>query len=233
MIGSANRDASGRVITASMKSKIKRLRTWDSRSPVDRWTESTLKHGLMEIKRLKDKLAVSDAVMKRAAHLFRKAMEMGMVRGRSIDKIAASIMYVACRESDTIRDLNDMERASNVKRNDITRIYRIIVAEMGLSMPVTDPARCISKIAGILELPEKTIRQAITILHNAKKNGSLAGKSPIVLAASALYMASIENDNSKTQLEISNASGISGVSVRNVANFLKKLQCPPSDPTTL
>ena len=229
VIGRADRDASGRVITSLMKSNIKRLRTLDGRSPVDRRTAGSLKHGLMEIKRLKDKLAVSDAVMERAAHLFRKAVEINMTRGRSLGGLAASIMYVACRETDTVRDLNDIERASNVKRRDITRIYRMIVIEMGLSMPVTDPARCVSKIAGALEVSEKTIRKAIDILQNAKKNGRPAGKSPIVLAAAALYMAGMESDNPKTQFEVSNASGVSGVSVRNVAIFLKKLQCPPPD----
>ena len=229
VIGSTNRDSSGRVITLSMKSNIKRLRVLDGRSPVDKRTAGSLKYGLLEIKRLKDKLAVSDAVMERAAYLFRKAVEVNMTRGRSLGVLAAAIMYVACRETDTIRDLNDMERASNVKRRDITRIYRMLVVEMGLIMPVTDPVRHVSKIAGSLKLSEKTTRQAMTILQNAKENGSLAGKSPIVLAAAALYMASIESDDPKTQLEIVNASGISGVSVRNVSIFLKKLQCPPPD----
>ena len=78
VIGSTNRDSSGRVITLSMKSNIKRLRVLDGRSPVDKRTAGPLKYGLLEIKRLKDKLAVSDAVMKRAAYLFRKAVEINM-----------------------------------------------------------------------------------------------------------------------------------------------------------
>lgn len=229
VIGSTDRDASGRAITLSMKSNIKRLRTLDGRSPVDRRTADSLKHGLMEIKRLKDKLAVSDAVMERAAHLFRKAVENNMTRGRSLGGFAAAITYVACRETDTVRDINDIELASNVKRRDITRIYRMIVVEMGLSMPVTDPVRCVSKIAGALEVSEKTIRQATVILQTAKKNGIPAGKSPIVLAAAALYLAGMESDNPKTQFEVANASGVSGVSVRNVGIFLKKLQCLPPD----
>ena len=213
VIGRANRDSSGRVITSSMKSNIKRLRVLDDRSPTDRRTAGPLKYGLMEIKRLKDKLSVSDAVMERAAHLFRKAVEVNMTHGRSLGELAAAIMYVACRETDTVRDLNDIERASNAKRRDITRIYRMLVVEMGLVMPVTDPVRCVSKIAGSLEVSEKTIRKAITILQNAKKNGSIDGKSPIVLAGAALYMAGMESDDPKTQFEVSNASGISGVSV--------------------
>ena len=229
VIGGTNRDASGRILTASMKSKIKRLRTQDDRSPADKRAARTLKHGLTKINRLKDKLSVSDAVMERAAYLFRKAMKMDMVRGRSIDKIVASIMYAACRESGTIRDLNDMERASNVKRKDIAKTYRHMIFEMGLTIPVTDPVRCVPKIASRLGLPETTSRRAIAMLNRAKNSGDLSGRSPTGLAAAALYMSCMENHDGKTQRELAMASDISMVSIRNVVLFLRSLPCMASE----
>ena len=223
VIGQTNKDASGNALTVAMKSKIKRLRTWDGRSQADGRVASTLKHGLIEINRLKDKLAVSDAVMERAAYLFRKAIDMKIVRGRSVSRIVASAMYAACRESGTIRDLNEVARASNVKRRNIARTYRYMVVEMGLTMPVTDPVKCVPKIASRLSLQETTSRHAINMLNNARKNGDLSGKSPAGLAAAALYMSCVENDDGKTQRELAKASGMTTMSVRNSVKFLTGL----------
>ena len=232
VIGQTNKDASGNALTVTMKSKIKRLRTWDDRSPADGPAARTLKPGIIEISRLKDKLAVSDAVMERAAYLFRKAVDMRIVRGRPVSKIVASAMYAACRESGTIRDLNDVARASNVKRGDIARTYRYMVVEMGLTMPVTDPVKCVPKISSRLDLPETTSRHAVTMLNNAKKNGDLSGKSPAGLAAAALYMSCVENDDGKTQRELAKASGMTAMSVRNSVKFLTGLLCTGSVTTT-
>ncbi len=229
VIGGTNRDASGRTLTAAMKYTIKRLRTQDDRSLADRWTAHTLKHGLTKINRLKDKLSVSDAVMERTAYLFKKAMEMGLVRGRSIDMIVTSVMYAACRESGTIRDLNDMVRASNIRRKNVARTYRHMVVEMDLRIPVTDPVRCVPKIASRLGLPETTSRRAIAMLNMAKNGGDLSGRSPTGLAAAALYMSCVENHDNKTQRELAMASDISMVSIRNVVLFLRSLPCMASE----
>ncbi|MFQ5970116.1 MAG: transcription initiation factor IIB family protein, partial [Nitrososphaerales archaeon] len=84
IIGRIGRDATGKPLSASMKSMIERLRTWDSRSqfhgPVDR----NFRKAFGELDKLKDKLAVGDAVIEKSAYIYRKALEKGLVRGRSI-----------------------------------------------------------------------------------------------------------------------------------------------------
>ncbi|MEK6931819.1 MAG: TFIIB-type zinc ribbon-containing protein, partial [Thermoproteota archaeon] len=61
IINPMNKDASGKPLTASMKSTIERLRTWDSRSQVHESVDRNLRQALSELNRLKDKLALSDA----------------------------------------------------------------------------------------------------------------------------------------------------------------------------
>ena len=83
IINPANRDASGRPLTASMKSTIERLRTWDSRSQVHEPVDRNFRQAFSELNRLKDKLAISEAVIEKAAYIYRKALDKGLVRGRS------------------------------------------------------------------------------------------------------------------------------------------------------
>ena len=43
-----------------------------------------------------EKLAVRDEVIERAAYIYRKAVERGVTRGRSIIQISAAALYAAC-----------------------------------------------------------------------------------------------------------------------------------------
>ncbi len=90
-------------------------------------------------------------------------------------------------------------------------------------MPVFDPVRGISRIASIVELSEKTKRKAIAILNQAKKLGEIAGKDPMGIAAAALYLACITTGESKSQKEISIASGVTEVTIRNRCAGLRKM----------
>jgi len=73
IINPVNKDASGRPLAASMKSTIERLRTWDSRSQVHEPVDRNFRQAFSELNRLKDKLAISDAVIEKAAYIYRKA----------------------------------------------------------------------------------------------------------------------------------------------------------------
>src|SRR5579863_1890832 len=110
IIGPADKDASGKPLSASMKSTIERLRTWDSRSQVHEPVDRNFRQAFSELDRLKDKLALSDAVIEKTAYIYRKGLERGLTKGRSISGLIAAALYMACRESSTPRTLNEIAR---------------------------------------------------------------------------------------------------------------------------
>jgi len=61
------------------------------------------------------------------------------------------------------------------------------------------------------------------LLNKAKKIGMVAGKDTMGIAAAALYLACISSGGSKTLYEISIASGVTEVTIRNRCAGLKKL----------
>jgi transcription initiation factor TFIIB len=165
--------------------------------------------------KLKDKLALTNAVIEKAAYIYRKAMEKKLVRGRSIQGLVAACLYAACRTTETPRTLDDIAKGINIKRKDVARCYRLIFRELELKMPVVDPVNGVSRIASIAELGEKTKRKAIKILNEAKRTGLTAGKDPMGIAAAALYLACISTGEVKSQKDISIASGVTEVTIRN------------------
>ena len=156
VIGAEDRDAAGRSLPASMKAAIERLRTWDGRSQVHEPVDRNLRQAFSELDRLADKLNLSDAVIEKAAYIYRKALEKGLVRGRSISALIAASLYAACRDTETPRTLKDVAAACNIKKKDIARCYRLLLREMDLRMPVVDPTKCVSRIASKAGLSEKT-----------------------------------------------------------------------------
>ena len=75
IIGTANKDATGKPLSSSMKKSIDRLRTWDSRSQANSSLERNLRQALNEMSKLKDKLSLTDTVFEKAAYIYRKGNE--------------------------------------------------------------------------------------------------------------------------------------------------------------
>ncbi len=215
IINPMNKDSSGKPLTSTMKSTIERLRTWDSRSKVHASADKNLREALNQLSTLKDKLSLSDSVVEKASYIYRKALERGLVKGRSISALIAASLYAACRDTETPRTLKDVADAGNIKKKDISRCYRILHQELGLKMPVVDPIQCIARIASKLGMTEKTKRYAAKLLKVANEHEESAGKDPMGLAAAALYMACIKNDEYVTQRDIAEASNVTEVTVRN------------------
>ena len=223
IIGTQNKDSTGKPLTSAMKSSIERLRTWDSRTQAHSSAERNLRQALNEMDKLKDKLALTDAVIEQAAYIYRKSMEKKLVRGRSIQGLVAACLYASCRNTETPRTLDDIAKGINIRRKDVARCYRLIFRELELKMPVVDPVKGVSRIASIAKLTEKSKRKAINILEKAKKLGIVAGKDPMGIAAAALYLACISTGESKSQKDISIASGVTEVTIRNRCAGLRKM----------
>jgi transcription initiation factor TFIIB len=222
VIGRADKDASGNRIDVSMRSTMDRLRAWDFRTQAHTPTDRNLRQAFSELERLKDKLGLSDVIIEKTAYIYRKAQERGLVRGRTISSVLAAAIYIACREIGTSRTLKDIAFISNIKRKDIARTYRLLVLELNYKIPMVDPIKCVVRVANKADLSEKTKRQAMNIMHNVTKSGISAGKDPMGLAASVLYLSCLSTGESRTQTDIAEAAGVTEVTVRNRYKNLKR-----------
>jgi transcription initiation factor TFIIB len=221
IIGRPDKDAAGQRINTAMRSAMERLRTWDFRTQVHTSTDRNLIQAFSELNRLKDRLGLPDSIVEKTAYIYRKAQERMLIRGRTVSGILAAAIYIACRESGTPRTLKDISEGSNVKLKEIARSYRMLYFELDLKMPIIDPIRCIAKVANKSKLSEKTKRQAAEIMNIVTKKEFSAGKDPMGIAASVLYLASLKNGENITQKHIANAAGVTEVTVRNRTKDLK------------
>lgn len=223
VIGRENKDASGQKIDTAMHSQIERLRTWDLRTRMHTSGDRNFMKAFGQLNRLKEKLGLSDTIVEKAAYTYRKVQERGLIRGRTIDSMLAASVYSACREMETPRTIKDIAAKSNVKRKDVARSYRLLVLELGVRIPVVNPMKCVARVANKLSISEKTKHQAFNIMDEVINKKINAGKEPMGLAATVLYVSSIKTDEKIPQKDIAAASGVTEVTIRNRFKELKKL----------
>jgi transcription initiation factor TFIIB len=221
-IGRVDRDAFGRKLPLQTRLQMWRLRKWQIRSRVHSSVDRNLAQAMAELDRLSDKSYIPPSVKEKAAVIYRKALDKGLVRGRSIAAIAAASLYAACRDTSTPRTLREIAEASLVDKKDVARCYRLLLRELGVQMPIADPLTYISKIAERTGISGRTQGLAIQILSDAKRRRAAAGKDPMGLAAAALYLACLQNNEKKTQKDIAEAAGVTEVTVRNRYKSLKR-----------
>jgi transcription initiation factor TFIIB len=215
IIGRTDRDASGQKIDAAMRSTMDRLRIWDYRTQIHSATDRNLRNAFFKLDILKDRLGLSDSIVEKAAYIYRKAQERGLIRGRTISGVLAAAIYIACREMGISRTLKDIAAYSNVKLKEVAKSYRLLCIELDLKVPIVDPMKYIAKVANKANLSEKTKRQAAEIMDNVTKREASLGKNPMGLAASVLYISSLKNGENVTQYHLSNAAGVTEVTLRN------------------
>jgi transcription initiation factor TFIIB len=206
-----------------------RLRKWQIRSRVHSSIDRNLAQAMTELDRLSDKVSAPAAVKEKAALIYRKALDEGLVRGRSIAAIAAASLYAACRTTGTPRNLREISEASLVDKKDVARCYRLLLRKLDFRMPIADPLIYLTKIAQRSDISGQIQADAVKIINQAKSKHASAGKDPMGLAAAALYIACKQAGEKKTQKDIADAAGVTEVTVRNRFKNLKrqlKLELP-------
>jgi transcription initiation factor TFIIB len=221
-ISQVDRDAFGRKLPLSTRLQMWRLRKWQIRSRVHSSIDRNLAQAMAELDRLAGKVYIPPPIKEKAAVIYRKALDKGLVRGRSINAIAAAALYAACRKSGTPRSLREIAEASFVDRKDLARCYRLLLRELDFHMPIVDPLTYVSKIAEKTGISGKTQGAAIAILREARRKRVASGKDPMGLAAAALYIACLQHNEKKTQKNIAEAAGVTEVTVRNRYKVLIK-----------
>jgi transcription initiation factor TFIIB len=109
-----------------------------------------------------------------------------------------------------------------VKFKEISRSYKLLLEALEIDVSIPDPTKAIVKVGSSLGLSEKTVREALMVLDEIRKQGSTAGKEPTGLAGTLLYLMSLKNGDKVTQKEISEAAGVTEVTIRNRAREIKE-----------
>jgi transcription initiation factor TFIIB len=214
-IGWQDKDAYGNSLNSRQRQKMQRLRTWNERFRTRDSKERNLKQALGEIDRMASALGLPKSVRETASVIYRRALEENLLPGRSIEGVGTASLYTAARQAGTPRSLDEIATVSRVEKMELTRTYRYIVRELGLEVQPADPEKYVPRFASDLDLSEEVERQARRLLDDARNSGIHSGKSPVGLAAAAVYASSLLVNEKVTQSEVGDVASVSEVTIRN------------------
>ena len=210
-----NKDIHGRDLSPRRRAQVYRMRKWQSRMKVSSSAARNLAFALTEIVRLSSHLRLPKNIREAAAVLYRRCLEEDLIRGRSIEGMASACLYAACRQCRVPRTLDEVSEHARVEKKEIAKDYRYIMRELGFNLPPTNPMDYLPRFASQLGVSPAVQRKASEILQEAIDKELLSGRSPKGIAAASLYIASILEDERKTQREVSDVANVTEVTIRN------------------
>ena len=210
-----DKDAYGNTLSSRQRAKMQRLRTWDERFRTRDAKERNLKQALGEIERMASALGLPENVRETASVIYRRALDEDLLPGRSIEAIGTASLHAAARQAGVPRSIDEVAEVSRIEQMEFERAYRYIVRELGLGIKPADPASYVGRFASELDVNDEVEQRARELLETTKREGAHSGKSPVGLAAAAVYAAALLTNQRVTQSEVSAVADVSEVTIRN------------------
>jgi transcription initiation factor TFIIB len=214
-ISRSDRDAYGRKLSPKRRAQIYRLRKWQIRTRVHSSIARNLAQAMPELNRIASQIGIPRDIRETAAVVYRRALEKGLVRGRSIESMVAAAVYLACRLHKIPRPLDEVESVARVNRKELAHCVRLILRGLDLKIPRPSATDFISRFANELSMSGESQKRALQVIERASEIGITGGKDPTGLAAAALYIAGILAGERRAQREIAEVAHVTEVTIRN------------------
>jgi transcription initiation factor TFIIB len=189
--------------------RIKKKNSWASSS-----FEHSLNHAMDTLKLLSARLSLPNIVERESAIIYRRAAERGLTLKRSKDDIVVGAIFVACKLHNLPRSMKEIAKASKADLKILGKTYKLLLRELDIRILPTSPKDYVNKFANMLKLSPKTQTRAVQLIEGIGRKGLLSGLSPLSVAASTLYIATLLEHERRTQKEIALSTGITEATLR-------------------
>jgi len=210
-----DRDVYGRKLKPMQKARVYRLRRWHRRSKVSGSKERNLAFALSELTKVAYMLNLPRNVLETASVIYRSVIRKRLIRGRSVQGIVAATIYMACRQCNVIRTLEEVANAAQITKKEGGRNYRFLLRKLKTPVPSANPRNYVSRFVNKLTLSGEVEAIALKILRNAAELRLTSGRGPAGIAAAATYMATLLTGEHRTQSEIAKGAQVTEVTIRN------------------
>ena len=172
-------------------------------------SQRALRQGFDKIGTISDRIHLPKTIKTRAKELFKSVYEAKTLKGRAHDAIGAACIYIACRQNGVARSLKEIVAVSNVSKVIIGRCFQKILKELDIDAPTITTEDFMERFCNNLGLTRTLARVGLHIAKSTVDMDIAPGKSPISIAAAAIYVSSMISKHEKKSLqEISDVAGV-------------------------
>ncbi|KAJ1969723.1 transcription initiation factor IIB [Dimargaris xerosporica] len=186
--------------------------------------ERNLVQAYKDISSLCDRMGLTKLISDIAKQLYKRVEDEKILRGKSTESIVATCIFIACRQENVPRTFKEIYTYTRVPKREIGRCYRTLSKHLSTNVGAMYSEDLMSRFCSHLDLPMHIQRVAIDITKRAKDLGTLAGKSPVSVAAACIYMVSHLLASPKTPKDIANVAGVSETTIKNSYKSLYKMR---------
>ncbi len=217
-------DGYGSQIAGKKRQKLSRLRRRHGRARFQSKAERNLAHGFGEIRRIAGTLGLSEHIKEQSCSLFRTAQNEDLLKGRSIEGMAAASVYGACRCNGRSRTLTEIVEVARVDQSRVRRSYRKMNTELGLPAKPVCPSDFIPRLISELGTTNRVRQRAQELAETAEDEQITVGVGPTGFAAACVYKAGHEQGKIFTQQEVAEAINTTTVTLQEHKKALERME---------
>ncbi|XP_057366869.1 transcription initiation factor IIB-like [Daphnia carinata] len=177
-------------------------------------SDRALVNAFKEISNMADRINLPRTIVDRANNLFKQVHDGKNLKGHSTDASASACLYISCRQEGVPRTFKEICAVSKIGKKEIGRCFKLILKALETSVDIITTSDFMPRFCSNLGLPSMVQRAASHIGRKAVELDIVPGRSPISVAAAAIYMASHASDKKLTKKEIGDIAGVADVTIR-------------------
>ncbi|ODV58873.1 transcription factor TFIIB [Ascoidea rubescens DSM 1968] len=197
--------------------------------------ENVLESAYARISQMCDGYSLPKIVQDAAKEIYKLSYEEKTLKGKSQESIMAAAIFLGCRKANVARTFKEIWALTKVPKKEIGKVSKIIkkiidekalkdgttiVPGDQLQSTQTTASDIIRRFCSNLGLSVEVTNGAEYIARKANETGVLSGRSPITIAAAVIYMAVIIFKAHVQPIQISDKTGVSDNTIKNIYRFL-------------
>lgn len=182
--------------------------------------ERALVHAFGIISNMCDRINLPEVIKERSHALYKMVHDGQNLKGRSHDAVASACLYIACRQEGVPRTFKEIVAISSVDKKDIGRCFKLILKSHDTNVEIITTGDFMHRFCTTLALTKNAQKAATCIAKRAVDLDIVPGRSPISIAAAAIYMASHATDDKRRHSDIAEIAGVAAATIRQAYKLL-------------
>lgn len=168
-----------------------------------------------EIQVMTERIGLPRVVGDRAKQLYKKVFDEDVAKGKPNAGLIGACLFLACRQEKVPRTFKEMTVLTRVDKKMLAKCTRLILPLLEGPVQQASTVDYVARFCSHLDLPVTVRAVAEQIVRAATGLGFLDGRSPLSIAAAAIFMTTQLMEIPKTEKEISPVAGVTDGTIRN------------------
>lgn len=181
---------------------------------------------LEELSEIITRLGLPTSIEETAMVLFKKFVEKSPTRKKNLQPYVAASVYLACRQMAATRAVREIAAATNIDHKELGKKFkemqRILEGD-NMGAKVVTSEDFMSRYCQQLDLSHQTTLFCAHVVRKTMESGIAEGKSPISIAAAAIFMVTqYFEDQKRSEKRVMDVTQVSEPTLRAVYKLLRE-----------